>query len=123
MQHVVMSKRLYSKKSDPLWNRFTSCAVLGLYVLALVVLPALHGHGCEQDAATCCEHSESSPIFPVSSDTCSICEFAHLAIPFFEISEPLPLQADTCSEIFFTVSIPSVAEVTVLPPCRAPPVF
>jgi len=105
------------------WNRFISCAALGLYIVALVVLPALHEHGCEHDAATCCEHSESSPILPVSSDTCSICEFAHLAIPFFVVSEPLLSQADICSEISFTVSIPSVTEVAVLPPCRAPPVF
>ena len=118
-----MRKRFFHNNRKPIGSRFVSCIALGLYVLALVVLPALHGHGCEHDTATCCKHSESPPILPVSNDSCSICEFAYLAIPFFEISEPPLFQADINSEISFTVSIPSVAEATLLPPCRAPPVF
>ena len=118
-----MTKRASGKNQKPFWSRFISCAALGLYVFALVAMPALHGHSCEHPAETCCNHSEHVPDVPLSDDPCPICEFAHLAIPFFVISEPLLLQADIVVQISFTVSIPLVADAAVLPPCRAPPVL
>ena len=104
------------------WNRLISCAALSLYVCALVVMPAVHGHSCEHQATTCCEHhSESDSDLPVPEDTCSLCEFVRLAIPFVVIDLPVPLQAEIGCDLSFTISIPSVADAAILPPCRAPP--
>ena len=103
-------------------NRWVSCAALGLYAFALIILPVLHEHGCDHPTETCCGHSEPAPSLPDSSDSCPICEFAVLAVPFLTASEPLLWQPDTISEISSTLSIPPVAGVTDLPPCRAPPV-
>jgi len=118
-----MRKQSLCKNWKPLWDRFVACAVLGLYTFALIVLPALHGHGCEVNADTCCEHSDTDSTLPVQDDSCSICEFAWLTVPFCMIDEPLLSQADICSEISYTISLPSVADGTLLPPCRAPPVL
>ena len=119
-----MIKRLHGKNWNLFKNRYRliSCVALGLYVFALVVLPGLHGHGCDHPVETCCEHSESTPDLPDSDDACPICEFAVLAVPFLTASDPLLWQPDTVSEISFTLSIPPVADATDLPPCRAPPI-
>ena len=117
-----MMKRHCGKNRNPFRNRFVSCAALGLYVFALIVLPGLHGHNCERPVETCCEHSEPAPCLPNSDDSCPICEFAVLVVPFFVVAEPLLWRVDAVSEISFTLSIPPVANVTDLPPCRAPPV-
>jgi hypothetical protein len=121
-----MTKRTSGENRKSFWNRFAACAALGLYVFALVVMPALHGHSCGHHADTtdtCCQHSEHAPDVPLSDDPCPICEFAHLAIPFFVMSEPLLLQMDIVAQISFTVSIPLVADAAILPTCRAPPVL
>ena len=110
-----MCKRFRCENRKPVWNRFVSCAVIGLYMFALVVMPAVdvYNHGCR--AAMGSEQSDSEK-------DCPICEFARLAVPFFVVADPFVLQTDTGIEICFTFPIPSVANVTALPPCRAPPV-
>jgi len=115
---------MFSQKRKQTWSRLIACATLGLYLIALVIMPALHRHDCEHAAEICCEHSESPPHpTPHSDDSCPICEFALLAVPYLTVSEPLLWQSDIVSELFFTDSILSVAYVTTLPPCRAPPVI
>ena len=106
-----------------LWSRSVSCAVLGLYAFILTVIPILHNHGCEHPDETCCEHSDPGPTIPDSDDSCLICEFAVLAVPYLMVSESLVWQPDVVSEICLTLSIPPVADVTDIPPCRAPPVI
>jgi hypothetical protein len=121
-----MVQRYRSANQTPLGSRLVSCVALGVYLVALVVMPAWHGHACEHEhtTETCCEHSDHVPDSPpVSDNSCPICEFAHLAVPFHTIAEPLLWQADIVSEISFAVSIPSVGHATALPPCRAPPVL
>ena len=116
-----MYRQIFRRTRKPLGHRLVSSAALGLYVFALVVMPSLHVHGCGHGAGTCCEHS--APDLLDSEGTCSICEFAHLMVPCLVISEPLLLQAEVVFKASFTASVPLVAETTVLPPCRAPPVF
>jgi hypothetical protein len=119
----AMFERFRRNNRMPLWSRLVSCAALGLYLFALVILPAMHGHSCEHAADTCCGHSESAPQHVPDADDCPICEFALLAVPYFTVAEPLLWQAESVSDVSFVVSIPSVADVTALPPCRAPPVI
>ena len=116
-----MRKRFCGKNRSPFRNRWVSCAALGLYAFALVVIPVLHEHECDHPAEACCEHSEPVPHHPDSDDSCSICEFATLAVPFVTVAEPLLWQVNAVSEISFILWIPPVADVTDLPPCRAPP--
>ena len=100
-----------------------SCAVLALYGFAFIAMPAMHGYTCEHLVETCCtHHSESDYPHPDPEDTCLLCEFVRLAIPFVTIDVPILLQVDIACERSFTVLIPSVVDATVLPPCRAPPV-
>ena len=106
--------------------RFAACTALGLYLLTLFAVPMLHTHGCEHAVQTCChDHpapdSKHVPV-PDSDDSCPVCEFAHHVISFFMISEPLIGQTNSVDEVWVTISIPSVAHATALPPCRAPPV-
>jgi len=104
------------------WRGFISSTVLGLYLLALVVAPALHWHLFDHSAVSYSEHSSSdSNSTPDSEDTCPLCQFVRAAIPYFVDAEPFQLQMDTVAETCFTVSNPLVAYITVLPPCRAPP--
>jgi len=91
-------------------------------MFAFVVLPAFHGHGCESSIETCCEHPDTESSFPVPEDSCLICEFARLTVPFCVIDTPHLSQEDIGSELSFTISRPSVADATILPPCRASPV-
>ena len=120
----LMRRQFHRNDRKSPWNRFTSCAALTLYLFALVVIPALHGHDCENGTATCCEHSETIPDQnSVPVDSCPICEFVHLVVPFFTVSEPLLYRTDIVDEVCVVVSIPSVAHATILPPCRAPPVI
>ena len=111
----------FGENRNSLWSRSVSCTALVLYTFALVVVPALHTHGGDCSAAACCEQ-HSVPHAPDHVD-CSICEFAHLVIPFFVASDPLSLETDVVLERLLTVSLPSVVEATILPPCRAPPVL
>ena len=113
-------KRFRCENRNLLRHRFISCATLGLYAFALIVLPVFHEHGCDHSVETCCDHSE--PVPSDSDDSCPICEFAVLAVPFLAVPEPLLWQADAASEISLTLLILPVADVTDLPPCRAPPV-
>jgi Sec-independent protein secretion pathway component TatC len=110
-----MVKRFRRENRKPVWNRFVSCAIIGLYVFALVVMPAVdvYNHGCR--AVMGSEQSDSEK-------DCPICEFARLAVPFVVVADPFVLQMDTSAELCLIISIPSVADVTDLPPCRAPPV-
>ena len=105
----------------PQWNRFISCAVLGLYLCALVAAPAVHWHVFDHNVEISSEQSSTSIPDPDSEDTCPLCEFLRAAVPFFVDYKPVPLQTDVVAETYFTVSNPLVAYVTVLPPCRAPP--
>jgi len=117
-----MFARFCTNNRKPRWRRFISCAVLGLYLLALVAAPALHWHLFDHSAVSYSEHSSSdSNSTPVSEDTCPLCQFVRAAIPYFVDAEPFQVQTDTVAEAYFTVSNPLVAYVTVLPPCRAPP--
>jgi hypothetical protein len=110
-----MFKRFRCENRKPVWSRFVSCAAIGLYVFALVVMPAVdvYNHGCRAEV-----NGEQSN----SEKDCPICEFARLVVPFFVVADPFVLQTDTGVEICFTISIPSVVSATALPPCRAPPV-
>ena len=118
-----MSVQFRRNNRKPLWGRFVSCTVLGLYLCALVAAPALHWHAFEHNVVSYGEQSssESTPV-PDSEDTCPLCEFLRAAIPYFVDAEPFQLQTDTVAETYSTVSNPLVAYATVLPPCRAPPV-
>ena len=124
MHRIVMSKRLYSKKSDPFRNRFLSCTALALYVCALVAMPALDGllHAHLVAPGLECADPDPNSQLPVPTDTCPICQFMRLAVPFVTVEVPLPIQADVVFDISFSVSIPLVTNVLPLPPCRAPPV-
>ena len=53
-----MRKRSLRENRTPFWSMVTSCAVLGLYVLALVATPALHGQIHDLLIEPCCEQSE-----------------------------------------------------------------
>ena len=117
-----MTKRSCGENRNPFRNRFISCVALGLYTFALIILPSWHRHCYEHLTDTCCEHSEPTSCPPDSDDSCPVCEFAVLAVPFLTASEPLLWQTDVIHEISFSLSIPPVADVTDLPPCRAPPV-
>ena len=119
-----MCSQFRSNNWKPQWCRFLACAALGGYLFTLFAAPVLHTHGCTHDVKTCCnEHSDSVPAqAPDSDDSCSVCEFARLVIPFFIVSEPLMWRADVVDEACVTVSFSRVACVAVLPPCRAPPV-
>ena len=118
-----MLGRSRNNNRKPRWSRFVVCAALGLYLPTLVSVPMLHTHGCEHDVKVCCNGHPASGHIPApdSDDSCLACEFAHLVIPFFMISEPLVWRTDIVDEICVTVSVPSVAHATALPPCRAPP--
>ena len=98
-----------------------SCAALGLYVLTLVAMPALHEYVHDHLAEPCHERSDSG--IPVPEDTCPLCELARSVTPFVAIDEPLPLQTGIVSEMSFAAAIPPVVGVITLPPCRAPPVL
>ncbi|MDR0326805.1 MAG: hypothetical protein LBI05_00765 [Planctomycetaceae bacterium] len=118
-----MVARFRNKNRKSLWSRLVTYAALGLYLFALVILPALHRLCCEHThAASCCEHSEHTPQ-PThdSDDSCPICEFAQLVVPYWTVSEPLLRQPDIGFTISFILLAPSVAHATILPPCRAPP--
>ena len=121
-----MFGRLHTNNRKPQWSRFISCAVLGLYLLTLFAVPMLHTHGCEHEVQTCCsEHSDSVPShvpIPDSDDSCPVCEFANLIIPFFTVSEPFVWRTDIAGEVYVTISALPVAYAIILPPCRAPPV-
>ena len=110
-----MVERFCNENRKRVWNRFVACAAIGLYVFALIVMPALdvYNHGCR--AAMGHEQSDSEK-------DCPICEFARLAVPFVMVADPFVLQMDTSTELCSIISIPSVATVTPLPPSRAPPV-
>ena len=115
-----MTRRFFSKVG----HRFgagTSCAVLGLYVLALVATPALHGQIHDLLIEPCCEQSDCD--HPIPEDTCSLCEFVRAAIPFTMVDGLPTLQPDIIAYTSFAISIPPVADATILPPCRAPPVL
>jgi hypothetical protein len=119
-----MVRRFRSENQKLRWNRMVSCAVLGVYLLAFVLLPTVHGYICTNTAKTSCQQSHSAPLQePVSGDSCPICEFAHLIIPFFTVAEPLLWQPDTVAEVCFTTPIPPVVYAAALPPCRAPPIL
>ena len=124
MQHVVMSKRLYSKKSDPFRSRFLSCTALALYVCTLVAMPALDGllHAHLVAPKLECADPDPNPQLPVPTDTCPICQFVCSAVPFFTVEVPLPIQADIVFDISLSLATPLVANVLPLPPSRAPPV-
>ena len=120
------------KNLKPIWSRLLAGVLLGAYLFALVALPAMHGHGCKHSADAysanaysadaCCEHSEPNSNSGVSSnEPCPICVFAHLIVPFFTVSVPIPYQADIICKTSLAVVILSVACPTDLPPCRAPP--
>jgi hypothetical protein len=119
-----MLKQDHRTSQKPLWFRFISCAVFGFYLFALVAMPALD-QLVFHHAVTCSEHSSDSDSTPVSDseNSCPICKFVQLAVPFFEVSDPLIGQWDTVSEVYLTVAIPSVAHAAALPACRAPPMF
>ena len=111
-----MLGRLHTNNRKPQWNRFVSCAALGLCLFALVAMPALDQHIFHHSAVTYSEHSSDS------ENTCPICQFVRLVTPYFVDIELVPLPTDIVVETCLTVSIPSVAYATALPPCRAPPV-
>ena len=106
--------------------RIASCAALGLYLLTLVAVPMLHTHGGEHDVKICCrEHPVPPPCHipaPNSDDSCPVCEFANLVIPFTTVFEPLMERIDIVDEVCIAASIPTVAYAAALPSCRAPPI-
>ena len=117
-----MFAQFRTNNRKPQWSRFISCAVLGLYLCALVAAPALHWHLFDHSAVSYSEQSSSdSNSTPDSEDTCPLCEFLQAAVPFFVDYKPVLLQTDVVVKTYFTVSNPLVAYVTVLPPSRAPP--
>ena len=117
-----MAERSCSENRNPFRNRFVSYTTVGLYVFALIILPVLHGHSCEHPVETSSEHSEPAPGFPDSDDSCPICAFAVLIVPFLMAYEPLLEQTITFSELSCILLILPVVDVTDLPPCRASPV-
>jgi len=86
-----MTRRFYSKNRTPFWSRFTSCAVLGLYVFALVALPAWHGLVHTYFVESSLANTDSAPNSksPIPEDKCPVCEFVRTAVPFAEIDIPL----------------------------------
>ena len=127
MYNSGMIGQLWDDNRKPQWVRLVSCTALVFYLFTLVAVPMLHTHGGGHEAKNCCGEPptpDSSRVpTPDSDDSCPVCEFAHLVVPFFTHSEPLIWRADTVEEIYSTLLIPSVASVTALPPCRAPPMI
>jgi hypothetical protein len=117
-----MTKRFRGKNRNSFLNRILSCIALVLYSLALIAMPVMHVHGCEHDTDSCCGHSHSVPTLD-NGEVCPICEFAHLTVPFFTVTEPLLGQSNTVFSISLPVSIPPVIQIAALPPSRAPPVI
>jgi len=92
-------------------------------MFTLAAIPALDEYAyC---AEPCLEYFDDEPEFepPAPEESDLISEFFRLSVPFFTVNEPLLLQAGIDSNNSFPVLIPPVADVTILPPCRAPPVF
>jgi len=116
-----MTKQFFSKNWTPLWSRFASCIALSLYMFAIVAMPALHEHVLHTETA--CEQSA-----PVSDDSCSVCEFVRSTVYLVVTTEghlsqvTIDFNISSADSILSTVSVFSVANETVLPPCRAPPV-
>ncbi|MCL2119119.1 MAG: hypothetical protein FWH27_11905 [Planctomycetaceae bacterium] len=109
-----MFKRFRDKNRKPGWSRFISCAVLGFYLFAFVVLPAAHGFW----------HSNSTPVSILDSgNACPICKLDRLAIPLFTAPDLTVMPSETVAKVSLCVSIPPVADATALPSCRAPPVL
>jgi len=73
----------------------------------------------------CFEHFDDEPEFepPAPEEADPICELLRLSVPFFTDDVPSLLQTGIDFNHSFPVLIPSVADATILPPCRAPPVF
>ena len=94
--------------------------MFGLYVLTLVATPALHGQIHDFFIEPCCEQTDCD--HPIPEGTCLLCEFVRVTVPFTTIDGLPTLQPDIVAYIPYTVAIPSVADATILPPCRAPPV-
>jgi hypothetical protein len=119
-----MFKRFYYKTRKPFWSRFVSCTALGFYLFALIVMPALHWHAFGHGAVASSEHSADFDTVPTSDseETCPMCQFVCLAIPFFVVSDPLPQPTDTIAEVCSTLPTLLVVDATDLPPCRAPPI-
>ena len=109
-----MLTRFRSENRKPGWGRFVTCAVLVLYLFAFVVLPVLHERLHSGFAST-------SSL--VSGDSCPLCKFVRVAVPYFASPDLFDGQSETVAQAFFFISIPSVADATALPLCRAPPVF
>ena len=120
---VVMFKRFYLKKCDPIRSRLTACAVVGLYMFTLIVIPSwdTYGYFVESDSAYSGSSHEFEPPAPESTDLIS--ELVRLSVPFFVVGVPFLLTIGVETNISFAVLPPSVANATILPPCRAPPVF
>jgi hypothetical protein len=116
----MIARRFFRKHCNRFRRRFVACAVLGLYAFALVAMPALHGNVHDYLTEPCCESSDCD--HPVPEETCPLCEFVRAAVPFCIFAETYPLQMDIIFNLSFTDSKPSVADGTILPPCRAPPV-
>ena len=106
-------------------SRFISCAALSAYLFAFVVLPVLHSHSGEHEheVKTCCSEQSIPVPAPDSDNSCTICEFAHLIVPLFMISEPLVQRSDIVDRAHFAIAIPLAVHTATLPPCRAPPVI
>jgi hypothetical protein len=120
-----MQKQFPRENRKPFWSRLAACIVLGFYLLALVVLPALDRLIFDHGIVISCKHfpSDSNGVpVPDSEKSCPICKFVRLAVPHFVTPDPLLWQEETLSEVSLSVSIPLVVYATVLPPCRAPPV-
>ena len=118
-----MLAQFRTNNRKPKWSRFISCTVLGFYLCALVAAPALHWHLFEHSAISYSEQSDTGHVpVPNSENDCPLCEFLRAAVPFFVDYKPVLLQTDVVVKTYFTVSNPPVAYVTILPPCRAPPV-
>jgi hypothetical protein len=109
-----MLTRFRSENRKPGWGRFVTCAVLVLYLFAFVVMPVLHERW----------HSGFTSVSSlVSGDSCPLCKFVRVAVPFFASPELFEWQSETVAQAFSIISIPSVADAIALPLCRAPPVF
>ena len=118
-----MFKRFFHKNCNPLRNRFVACAAVGLYIATFAAITALDEYAyCIEPCLECFDDDrEFEPPSPEKTDP--LCEFLRLSVPFFMADVPLLLQTGIGSKNSFPILIPSVADATILPPCRAPPAF